>query len=181
MDTQSILISQYRASLEMLRAAIAQCPEHVWTDDSRRNRFWRIAYHTLHYAHLYLGRSLETFVPWEGARADYQYLGAKPYPPYEMPVIDEPCSREDLLDFARLVDVRVDASIRGLPLDDPSGFPWLPFGRLELTIYSIRHIQHHAGQLVDRLREHSGIHVAWTGMSHDGAQAPLERRDQEES
>ena len=43
----------------------------------------------------------------------------------------------------------------------PSGFSWLRFGKTELQLYNIRHIQHHAGQLTDRLRTAAGIGVRW--------------------
>jgi hypothetical protein len=44
-----------------------------------------------------------------------------------------------------------------------SGFPWIPFPRLELHIYNIRHIQHHAGQLGAFLRRNKVKGVGWVG------------------
>jgi hypothetical protein len=46
-------------------------------------------------------------------------------------------------------------------LGDTSGFFWLPFSKLELQLYNIRHIQHHTGQLIERLREQKDISVEW--------------------
>jgi hypothetical protein len=43
----------------------------------------------------------------------------------------------------------------------PAGFPWLPFNKLELQFYNIRHIQHHTGQLADRLRNAINIGTPW--------------------
>jgi hypothetical protein len=52
---RSALKSQYHATLAMLRAAIRRCPDDLWTGSGgHANPFWRIAYHTLFYAHLYL-------------------------------------------------------------------------------------------------------------------------------
>ncbi len=52
---RSALKSQYHASLAMLRTAIRACPEDLWSSsDGHANRYWRIAYHTLYYTHLYL-------------------------------------------------------------------------------------------------------------------------------
>lgn len=45
-------------------------------------------------------------------------------------------------------------------LDAPSGFFWLPFNKLELQLYKTRHVQHHAGQLIDRLSTEGNIEVA---------------------
>jgi len=36
-------------------------------------------------------------------------------------------------------------------------------GLMELHIYNIRHLQHHTGQLMDRLRTAGNIGVAWVG------------------
>jgi len=32
---------------------------------------------------------------------------------------------------------------------------------MELHMYNIRHLQHHAGQLIDRLRTTENIGIAW--------------------
>jgi hypothetical protein len=46
-------------------------------------------------------------------------------------------------------------------LEAPSGFPFLPFNKLELQFYNIRHTQHHTGQLADRLRNAINIGTPW--------------------
>jgi hypothetical protein len=53
--------------------------------------------------------------------------------------------------------------VLSLDFDAPSGFFWLPFSKLELQLYNIRHVQHHTGQLIDRLRTVAGIGVARVG------------------
>jgi hypothetical protein len=35
--------------------------------------------------------------------------------------------------------------------------------KLDHLILSIRHVQHHAGQLADRLRDGAGIGIGWIG------------------
>ncbi|KPV49022.1 hypothetical protein SE17_34945, partial [Kouleothrix aurantiaca] len=45
----------------------------------------------------------------------------------------------------------VRQQVPALALDAPSGFSWLPLTKFELQIYSIRHIQQHAGELMERL------------------------------
>ena len=164
MNVQEILISQHRASLRMLLSAVEACPESLWTDDSYKNRTWHVAYHAILYTHLYLGRSPEAIVPWEKARPDYHYLGQKPLPPHEEPKIGEPYTKGEILEYGRVVSATVGPLVHALPLDGPSGFPWLPFSRMELHIYSIRHVQHHSGQIIDRIRVRSGVGIGWTGM-----------------
>lgn len=47
-------------------------------------------------------------------------------------------------------------------LDAASGFHWLPFTKMELQIYSIRHIMMHTGELAEQLGQ-TGIQVDWVG------------------
>ena len=52
MDIRSALKSQYHAALKALRLAIELCPDDRWDDPADgAAAFWRVAYHTLHYAH----------------------------------------------------------------------------------------------------------------------------------
>ena len=167
MNIPESLTSQYRAALRMLRSAVETCPESLWTDRTPTNRFWRVAYHSVYYVDLYLSGSPESFEPWEKGRVDHQYLGRKPSPPHDEPKIGEPYTQAEILEYLDRVAASVPARVREHPLEGPSGFPWLPFNRLELHLYSIRHLQHHAGQLIDRIRERRGIGVGWVGMVRD--------------
>jgi len=38
---------------------------------------------------------------------------------------------------------------------------WLPFPRVEVHIYNVRHIQHHAAQLILRLRRDHKQGIPW--------------------
>jgi hypothetical protein len=57
MNLPQILISQYLASLEMLKEAISKCPEKLWNNPEDKTKFWHLAYHALFYTHLYLQES----------------------------------------------------------------------------------------------------------------------------
>ena len=50
-----------------------------------------------------------------------------------------------------------------LDLSGESRFPWLPFGPAERLAYNLRHLQHHAGQLSERIRQDTGEGVGWVG------------------
>ncbi len=153
MDIKRSLKSQYRAALMMLRQAVEGCPDALWLDSSFKNAAWNIAYHALFYTHLYLSPSEEAFTTWEYHKDSYHEFGAWP----------EPYSRAQVLAYLaiclELADVQVDA----LDLDAPSGFPWLPFSRLELHLYNIRHIMLHTGELAERLGAHGAFEVEWVG------------------
>jgi hypothetical protein len=57
-----------------------------------------------------------------------------------------------------MVDGRVDK----LDLESPqSGFSWYQMSKLEHQFVNLRHIQHHAAQLADRLRSAADIGIKW--------------------
>jgi hypothetical protein len=155
------LVRQYRAALAMLKQAIETCPEELWLDAKPRNKYWHIAYHALFYAHFYVQASDKDFVPWAKHQQDANFLGARPGAPKEPQAVIEPYSREDLLEYAEFCRNEVSAKVPLDNLDGPSGFYWLPFDRLELHLYNLRHLAHHTGQLADRLRNATGKGVGW--------------------
>ena len=158
-----VLKSQYLAALEMLRRAIRRCPETLWDDPAFKNRFWRVAYHTLFYADLYLSRSEKEFKPWEKHRDEVNFLGAIPWKPKGRAKKFAPYSRKEVLEYLQRVAESVEARVESVDLNEPSGFSWLRFSKLELQIYNIRHIQHHAAQLIERVRQGTGKGVEWVG------------------
>jgi len=166
MDTLGTIVSQYRASLRMLRSAIAECPAELWNAAGDANRFWHIAYHALFYTNLYLSRTEQEFRPWEKVRPEYNFLGPLPWPPHEQPKIGEPYAQAEVLEYHDWLFERVADLVRAVDLAAPSGFSWLPLRRLELHIYNIRHIQHHAGQLIERLRRAGRGGIDWVGRDH---------------
>jgi hypothetical protein len=163
MDDRDVIRSQFCAALEMLKQTITKCPDVVWDDPNDKIRFWRIAYHALFYTHLYLQDSEQAFVPWPGHRPEYQYIGTLPWPPHSPPRIEEAFGRQHVLDFLTFCQERVDEQVPHLNLDGPSGFEWLPFGRLELQFYNIRHLQQHIGELMERLGSRAQVELDWVG------------------
>ncbi|HTP85843.1 MAG TPA: DinB family protein [Bryobacteraceae bacterium] len=159
--THELIARQYRGSLAMLGKAIELCPEPLWLSNDYRNRFWHIAYHAVFYTHLYLQPSEGDFTPWVKHRKDSNYLGARPWAPQEPFVLPEPYTKSEVLEYFALCRAEVEKQAPLLDLDAPSGFPWLHFNKLELQFYNIRHVQHHTGQLADRLRTAANIGVDW--------------------
>ena len=70
---------------------------------------------------------------------------------------------EFVQDYLRLCRAEVEKQVPLLRLEDSSGFSWLPFNKFELQLYNIRHLQHHTGQLIERLRSGAGIGMGWVG------------------
>jgi hypothetical protein len=161
MDIHSLIASQYRATLAMLKQAVEKCPPEMWNDPQDRNKFWHVAYHALFYTHLYLHTRGQDFKTWSQHRADYEFLGPKPWPPHEIPIINEPYTPDEVLAFLAFCGDFVAQQIPALELEAPSGFDWLTFNKLELQIYNIRHLQQHTGELMERLGSRAGINVDW--------------------
>lgn len=160
MKTKDIIKSQYYATLEMLRQTILKCPEALWQSSDYKNPFWQTAYHALFYTHFYLHPTEADYVPWEKHKAEYTSLaGAETGLQAESPY-----SQEDILAYLDFCQEQVEVKVDALDLDAESGFYWLPFNKLELQFYNIRHIQQHTGELSERLGVTGDIEVHWVGM-----------------
>lgn len=163
MDTNAAIQSQYLAALAMLKQAIVQCPAALWDDASDQNRFWLVAYHALFYTHLYLQPTEGDFRPWEKGRPQLQFMSALPWPPYEPIEPGAPYSKDDLLAYLALCEAQVKDRTPGLNLKAESGFNWIPLNKLELQFYTLRHLQHHTGELCERLSAKHHLEVGWVG------------------
>ena len=160
MNTKEIIKSQYHAALMMLKQALEICPDSLWLDQSYNNKFWHVAYHSIFYTHFYLSSSEQDFTPWISHRKEYISLEA-----------DEgkqdstfPFSKEEILVYHRYLQEQIDDCVDALELEGESGFYWLPFNKLELQFYNIRHLQHHTGELYERLGEDANIDLKWVGL-----------------
>ncbi len=156
MDLAAILISQYQASLEMLKQTITECPESIWNAASDKNKFWQVAYHALFFTHLYLGDSEEAFTPWIKHREQYE--------DFEMPQVGEPYDRDTVLEYLAFCQQEVAERVPRLDLED--SFSGRPYNKLELQIYSIRHIMQHTGELMERVGTRADAQIDWVGSKH---------------
>ena len=72
-------------------------------------------------------------------------------------VIGEPLGMEGLLKYLEFCRKQVEKKVTSVDTDTPSGFHWLPFSKMELQFYNIRHLQHHVGVLCDRLQNRENV------------------------
>jgi hypothetical protein len=156
---RNAICSQYHAALDMLQQAVEKCPDARWNHPGDANKFWQVVYHTLFFTDLYLHQRREDFRPWAHSRRQYEQLSKQPSPQLE------PYGKEEMQDYLNYVRRQVDEKLMEIDLEaDSSGFHWLPFGKLELQIYNIRHIQQHTGELMERLGACEGIEVDWVAL-----------------
>lgn len=170
---RTALKNQYHANLAMLRNALEACPAELWDHAAHRNPFWRVAYHTLFYTDFYLQPRADDFQPWARHQHEVQYMdqhapapseaaGAAPGAPFT------PYSRQDLLEYWKVCDALVDDAVDALDLGSAeSGFDWYPISKIEHQFVNLRHLAHHTGQLIDRVRAASDVGVQWFGRRRD--------------
>jgi hypothetical protein len=164
MDIKAALKSQYHAAMAMLKPAIEKCPDQLWDREHPASPYWQIAYHSLFFTHLYLGQDEDAFRPWEHHREETQFLQELPWAPHDPPDLGEPYTREQLLVYWQQVDGMVDATVDALDLEaENCGFWWYDMPKLEHEWMNVRHIQHHTGQLHDRLTEFVILEDDWLG------------------
>ena len=162
-----ILKSQYHASLAMLREAIELCPDDLWLSKAHQNAYWQIAYHALFFTHLYLHGDHAAFRPWKEHQSANQNPDGIPGPPdpaSKLPLVPEPYTRAQALAYWDILNGMVDGAVEALDLQSPqSGFPWYKMSKLEHQLVNLRHVQHHAAQLADRLRAALDTGIRWVG------------------
>jgi hypothetical protein len=146
MNAHQVIQAQYFAALGMLKQVIVHCPEALWNAPGKQDLFWRKSYHALLYAHLYLQVAEKDFVQWEK---------------HHDPDGDVPFTKDEVLEYLAFVEEQAAACIPNTNLEAESGFHWLPFNKLELQFYNIRHIQQHTGELYERLGTYDNIELGW--------------------
>ncbi|MDP9079872.1 MAG: hypothetical protein M3O71_20785 [Bacteroidota bacterium] len=157
---KSILISQYQASLKMILKTIEKCPDDLWENNTYENAYWRIVYHSLFYTALYLSESDDTFIPWTRHIFNCNVLGAVDHGNNPI-VIKAAYSKTDMISYADSILNNLDELVVNLDTSGNSGFEWLPMSKMQLHIYNIRHLQHHVGQLVERLHQNGVTGIHW--------------------
>jgi len=166
MDTawNSILWNQFGAAIDMLENAIAACPDELWSHPSAlphwRSRnvvgFWYVVFHTLFFLDLQLSGSQEEFAP--PAPFDMREIdpdGRLPEGPYskeEMRTYLQHCRKKCRETVSGLTEETSRRACKRRSLD-------LSFA--ELLLYSMRHVQHHAGQLNLLLRQNIDSAPRW--------------------
>lgn len=153
---KTILWQQFGAAIDMLENAINACPEDVWGDRTVRPEFWYVAFHTLFFLDLYLSES---------------DVGFHPPPPFTLDEMDERgllpdrvYAREELRAYLHHGREKCRATIGRLTdelLHARCGFEWLDLSVMEMHLYNMRHVQHHAGQLHMLLRQRLNAAPRW--------------------
>ena len=161
---KQLVANQYEASLCALNACIDRCPETAWNAPVVNLAFCQAAFHVLFFTDLYLGPNVpslrEQAFHREHADAfrDYEELE-----PRRQQLLYDRAFVMSYLQHCRNKAAEVTHAETIETLQVPAGFDWLKFPRAELHVYNIRHIQHHAAQLMLRLRLDFDEDFRWVG------------------
>ena len=150
MDTtwRAALWQQFGAAIDMLENALLACPGELWNNRSSRPEYWYTVYHTLFFLDLYLSGSVEGFVPPVPFTLDeLDPAGVLP---------DRVYTKEELHTYLQHGREKCRAQIAALTDETARQrcrFDWLDLSEMELLLYNMRHVQHHAAQLNLLLRQ----------------------------
>ncbi|MBC7902333.1 MAG: DinB family protein [Gemmatimonadaceae bacterium] len=163
---KEILWKQFGASIDMLRNAIAALPDDQWTNDRRS---FYIAFHTVFFLDYYLTNSPSDFVP--GLPFTLTDMNELPEHAIDDVIPDKMYGKAEILGYLSTAREKCRKVIGGLNENNLTSV-WKDdenreFVLLELLIYNMRHVQHHAAQLNMILRQKIGDAPHWIGTADD--------------
>ncbi len=143
--TKETLWKQFGASIDMLENAISLCTDELWDNEKK---FWYNAYHCLFYLDYYLTLEPDKFSPPSPyTLSEFDPSGAMP---------DKVYSKEELLSYLRHSRKKCHDLIASMT-DEIVNSRWVNeyrnYSVLEILLYNMRHVQHHAAQLSLLLRQ----------------------------
>ena len=157
--TKETLWKQFGAGIDMLENAIVLCKDELWDNDSK---FWYIAYHCLFYLDYYLTPDPAGFSPPSPyTLSEFDPAGAMP---------DRVYSKEELLSYLRYGRKKCHDFIAGMTYEMANS-RWVNeyknYSILEILLYNMRHVQHHAAQLNLLLRQGMNNAPTWVSQTKD--------------
>jgi hypothetical protein len=159
-ELRTIVWTQFGAAIDMLENAIEGCPEDVWRAGKPFHQYWYLVSHTLFWLDLYLYGSVEGYVPPPPfGLEELDPAGALPERPFtkaEMKALLGPCREKCRAAIDALTDESAGRLYR---------LRWGDVTYLELLLYNMRHVQHHAAQLNLILRQQIDSAPGWVGRS----------------
>jgi hypothetical protein len=156
-DLKKWIWHQFGASIEMLENAIKHCPDSFWDTDKK---FWYNAYHCLFYLDYYLTPDPATF---------------SPPPPFTLSELDpsevmpgRTYTKAELLSYLQYSRGNCRDSIARMT-NETAKSNWKKkdkdYSVLEVWLYNMRHVQHHAAQLNLLLRQEIDDAPRWVSQA----------------
>jgi len=148
---------QFGASLDMLENAIKLCPDMLWDTD---RLFWYWSYHCLFWTDYYLTLDPDSFAPPAPfTLSEFESGGAMP---------DRTYTKEEILIYLQYCSDKAFNLIKSFT-EELVQTPWVNktknFTVLEILLYNMRHVQHHAAQFNKILREEIDQAPSWVSVA----------------
>ncbi|MBK6773256.1 MAG: DinB family protein [Ignavibacteria bacterium] len=154
---KTILWKEFGAAIDMLENAVAACPESRWKDNSK---FWYNAYHVIFFLDYYLTEEEEKFhPPAPFTLSEFNAEGEMPERVYD---------KSELITYIRYCREKCRKLISELTDENMQKRfinKYRNYSRLEIIIYNLRHVQHHAGQLNLLLRQNGNEPPDWVSQT----------------
>ena len=159
---KELAVNQYHAALKTLDLCVDKCPDETWDAPIHELAFCQAIFHALFFTDLYLGHDIKSqkAQPFHEEHAnvfrDYEELQPRKQElMYERPWIKlyiEHCRD-------KVTEIFASETEESLTADQ---IWWKrTSSRAESHIYTIRHAQHHAAQLILRLRLNHNVEMPW--------------------
>ena len=159
---KSLITNQYEAVFCMWNTCIDRCPDSRLDEPIVNLAFCQVAFHTLFFADVYLGRDFDAVRNQafhnDNTKSfrDYEELeDRKQELLYDRPFL------QSYLTHCRTKAPEVIAAETVETLSAASGFPRKDFSRAELHVCNIRHMHHHAAQVSLRLKLDANVDIPW--------------------
>jgi hypothetical protein len=149
---------QYAASLDMLRNIVSLYADGPWyRNEPNLPPSWQIAYHATFFTNIYAAPSHATICTWGEERDGYENLAdSSRKSPYRV---------EEMLEFIDCVGASIPIYLVDLDLEADCWPKWYSMNTLTFQLNNLRHLQHHTGQLVERLKACNPIQSPWLAFS----------------
>ncbi|MES2799642.1 MAG: DinB family protein [Bacteroidota bacterium] len=151
------LWTQFGASLDMLENAIIMCPdEHRYTATD----FWYLSFHCIFWTDYYLSTAPNDFEPPQPFDfSEFDPSGKKPNRTY---------TKAEILAYVEHCRQKANRLIREFTpekMNDRWINEYKNYSMLEILLYNMRHVQHHAAQLNILLRQTIDKAPNWVGQA----------------
>ncbi len=156
-STKEIIWRQFGASIDMLENAVKLCPSEFWDTEKK---FWYMAYHSLFWLDYYLTLDPTEFEPPAPyTLSEFDPNGAMPNRTY---------TKKELISYLQysrnkcknLISNMTDEIATSRWKNDYKDYPVL-----EILLYNMRHVQHHAAQLNLLLRQEINDSPKWVSVT----------------
>ncbi len=156
-ELKKSLWQQFGASVDMLENAIEMCPEAFWND---KKKFWYNAFHCLFFLDYYLTVEPANFIPPQPFT----------FSEFEDKMPEKVYSKEELLTYLQKNRLKCHSLILNLT-ENSAQNRWInesktmDYSIIEILIYNMRHVQHHAAQLNLLLRQEINDAPEWISIA----------------